>query len=108
MLIGYDKVCGSAQRRRNGAVLQHGSLLWRTSPAAPELPGLADICPLPIGVSIDAVADLWFDALGRRVGLAWHADELDDREIRRAGTLAESRYGGDEWTKNRGRGSGPR
>ena len=32
VLLGEHKICGSAQRRRNGAVLQHGSLLWRASP----------------------------------------------------------------------------
>ena len=37
------KVLGSAQRRRRGAVLQHGSLLLRRSDAAPEFPGLFDL-----------------------------------------------------------------
>jgi lipoate-protein ligase A len=34
------KIVGSAQRRRRGAVLQHGAVLLETSPSAPELPGL--------------------------------------------------------------------
>ena len=34
------KILGSAQRRRPGALLQHGSLLLATSPCAPELEGL--------------------------------------------------------------------
>jgi len=42
------KVLGSAQRRRRGAVLQHGSLLLRRSPHAPELPGLYDLVSLSI------------------------------------------------------------
>jgi lipoate-protein ligase A len=37
------KIAGSAQRRRPGAVLQHGSLLRERSPRTPELPGLADV-----------------------------------------------------------------
>jgi lipoate-protein ligase A len=41
VLVGANKVMGSAQRRRPGAILQHGSLLLTTSPHAPELPGLA-------------------------------------------------------------------
>jgi lipoate-protein ligase A len=36
------KVLGSAQRRRKGAVLQHGSLVVRQSEWAPEFPGLFD------------------------------------------------------------------
>lgn len=39
---GY-KVVGSAQRRRRGAVLQHGSLLLDASPHAAELPGVNDL-----------------------------------------------------------------
>jgi lipoate-protein ligase A len=37
------KVVGSAQRRRRGAVLQHGSILLRASEFAPELPGVFDL-----------------------------------------------------------------
>jgi lipoate-protein ligase A len=37
------KIVGSAQRRRKGAVLQHGSLLLRHASFAPEAPGLADL-----------------------------------------------------------------
>jgi len=36
------KVLGSAQRRRKGAVLQHGSLVLRRSEWAPEYPGVFD------------------------------------------------------------------
>ena len=35
---------GSAQRRRHGAILQHGSLIRRASSLAMHLPGLADLC----------------------------------------------------------------
>jgi lipoate-protein ligase A len=37
------KIVGSAQRRRSGAVLQHGSLLLERSPTTPELPGVGDL-----------------------------------------------------------------
>ncbi len=39
------KVLGSAQRRRKGAVLQHGSLLLQASEYAPNLLGLRDLDP---------------------------------------------------------------
>lgn len=35
------KIVGSAQRRRRGAVLQHGAVLMAPSSAAPELPAIA-------------------------------------------------------------------
>lgn len=43
VVIGQNKIVGSAQRRRQGAVLQHGSLLLRQSSFAPEFPGIEDL-----------------------------------------------------------------
>lgn len=44
VVLGGYKVIGSAQRRRKGAVLQHGSLILRRSEWAPQFPGLRDLC----------------------------------------------------------------
>jgi lipoate-protein ligase A len=41
--LSQQKVLGSAQRRRRGAIMQHGSLLLKASAVAPEIPGLADL-----------------------------------------------------------------
>jgi lipoate-protein ligase A len=43
VVLADHKIIGSAQRRRGGAVLQHGSLLLRSSRHAPEQPGLHDL-----------------------------------------------------------------
>jgi lipoate-protein ligase A len=43
IVIAGQKVLGSAQRRRRGAVLQHGILLVRASEYAPQFPGVADL-----------------------------------------------------------------
>lgn len=43
VIVGPSKVVGSAQRRRSGAILQHGSLLLARSPRTPELPGLEEL-----------------------------------------------------------------
>jgi lipoate-protein ligase A len=40
-----DKVIGSAQRRRRGITLQHGSILMQASSHATSLPGLCDFAP---------------------------------------------------------------
>ena len=47
LICGHAKIAGSAQRRRRGAVLQHGSVLLAASRYAPELPGIADIHGTP-------------------------------------------------------------
>ena len=105
VLIGPTKVCGSAQRRGapgtpgGGAVLQHGSLLWRASAAAPELRGVADIAGHPI--ELEDAADLWLGGLSGRLGLGWQSDDLDETEVRRAEALVKSRYAWENWTENR-------
>ncbi|HEX6986574.1 MAG TPA: hypothetical protein VF170_14425 [Planctomycetaceae bacterium] len=48
VLVAGRKVVGSAQRRRRGAVLQHGSVLLRRSPLAPDVPGLEDLAPAAV------------------------------------------------------------
>ena len=45
IVLDGHKIGGSAQRRRRGAVLQHGSLILRKSPFAPEVAGLQDAAP---------------------------------------------------------------
>jgi len=46
ILIDGKKVVGSAQRRRRGAILQHGSLLIKKSQYAPQFGGLTDLAKL--------------------------------------------------------------
>jgi lipoate-protein ligase A len=43
LLVSGHKVAGSAQRKRRGALLQHGGILLRQSPHTPELPGIAEL-----------------------------------------------------------------
>lgn len=42
LLLGGSKIAGSAQRKRNGALLQHGSILLSRSEFAPMLVGIDD------------------------------------------------------------------
>ncbi len=48
VLMGPHKILGSAQRRRKGAILQHGSLLLESSPHAPDVPGIAELTDTPL------------------------------------------------------------
>jgi lipoate-protein ligase A len=50
VILQGHKVVGSAQRRRRGAVLQHGAILLRRSEFAPEHPGLLDLVQFDIPV----------------------------------------------------------
>jgi lipoyl(octanoyl) transferase len=95
------KIVGSAQRRRRGAVLQHGSVLLDRSPAAPELAGIEQIAgrAIPPGWFVEH----WAPALA-------HALELelqpfvpsDDEEVmKRAAQLRTEKYAASAWTRRR-------
>ncbi|MCA8985390.1 MAG: hypothetical protein KDA76_16780 [Planctomycetaceae bacterium] len=43
VILGKHKILGSAQRRRKGAILQHGSLILQASRLAPEVPGIEEL-----------------------------------------------------------------
>lgn len=43
LVLDGHKVLGSAQRRRRGAILQHGGLLLGSSDVTPTLPGIGDL-----------------------------------------------------------------
>ncbi len=91
------KVMGSAQRKRHGAVLQHGSLLLGTCPAAPWLPGLTNLGATIAGIGADGLAQCLEVALGSKAGLRSWCDEAEI-QIRE---LATSRYSNSEWNKAR-------
>ena len=40
-----NKIVGSAQRRRKGVTLQHGSIILKASQVVPQLPGIIDLEP---------------------------------------------------------------
>ena len=90
------KIVGSAQRRREGAVLQHGSFLLARSSRTPELAGLCDVADL------SADPRDWSDRLaewiGKAVGQHCEAVQIPD-EIRVLAREREiSRYRDRAWT----------
>lgn len=99
VLLGGYKIAGSAQRRGHGAVLQHGSILLAASPAAPELPGVAELAGVEISPA--ELIERWLPILGIGLGLRFRADSLLPSEVERSRKLAEYKYGGAAWTERR-------
>jgi lipoate-protein ligase A len=101
VLVGEAKIAGSAQRRNRSAVLQHGSVLWARSPAAPELEGLKETARL--AASLDELATRWLERLAQRLDWKWCPESLSLEERDRAAHLAAGKYAADSWTKHRNR-----
>ncbi|MEM6330815.1 MAG: hypothetical protein AAF790_11250, partial [Planctomycetota bacterium] len=97
---GDDKVIGSAQRKRAGAVLQHGSILLRQSRAAPELPGLAELlqtAPPPADGLSRAIAE----RVSRELQMSLVEQSLTAAESAAADAIAEQKFAADGWTRRR-------
>lgn len=96
VLLGNAKLIGSAQRRFQNAVLQHGSLLLDASPAAPELPGVESLS----GVRL--TDDQWRarvgDAIAAALELRPTISLLTDDEHNQAQALSREKYGHPTWT----------
>ncbi len=90
VLIGQHKILGSAQRRRRGAILQHGSLLMATSPHAPELPGVCDLGIAP--TSLQDIATRLAAAVGGLIGRSRSVDMPPKTAIDMAARLKRDRY----------------
>jgi lipoate-protein ligase A len=99
IVVGEAKIGGSAQRRRWGAVLQHGSLLIARSNAAPELPGIEELgCGQ---CSWEAWRSRFSDALLGALELSPRLASLSESIRAEAAILAEHKYGAASWNKRR-------
>lgn len=100
VLSGY-KILGSAQRRSGRAVLQHGSLLLRVSPFAPELPGLEDL--IGRALPVDDLILAWREEIADRFQQVsvWRGGALNDAERRAADRWQTRRFAASEWLRRR-------
>lgn len=99
VLLGEHKICGSAQRRHQARLLQHGSLLLARSSAAPELPGVGELTATPPGLS--DVRSAWQARLAHRLQLKPTEKLMDAKEISLAREIAEGKFGNPKWTAKR-------
>jgi lipoate-protein ligase A len=106
--VGGRKLVGSAQRRRIGGFLQHGSVMLGVDAARVRLifPGgdpLAGMTTVEAALgrrpSFDEVASALADGFAEAHGLALVPGGLSDAEARDAERLARDKYGTDAWTE---------
>lgn len=93
------KVCGSAQRRRRGAILQHGSLILARSPHAPEVPGIREVAGKKL--FHEPIPERWSHTIAECLGLDLVAGRLSELELDATRTLALEKYTAGSWTEKR-------
>ena len=97
---GSFKICGSAQRKHRGAVLQHGGVLLAQSPQAPELPGVAELTGQ--GINAQQLGELWTSSVADQLGLELTKAlpfSVGERKAIRA--VETDKFGNDSWTRRR-------
>jgi lipoate-protein ligase A len=93
------KIAGSAQRRRRGGVLQHGSVLLGASSFAAELPGIRELTGQAI--ALEELVGCWVPRLAATLGRAAERGDLSEHERERAERLAEGQFGTVGWLERR-------
>ena len=96
VVIGTDKVLGSAQRRRRGAVLQHGSLVLRKSEFAPQFPGLFD---LAAAVDEGRMLETLAHATASVLGVPQIMSRFQPSIVERAQQLHDEKYVKLDWSR---------
>jgi lipoate-protein ligase A len=99
LVVGRHKVAGSAQRKRHGALLQHGGVLLARSPHTPQLPGIAELAGRTIGPTawVEAATAAFVRASGWELAL----DDWSGEERRLAEQLGAERYRCAAWNERR-------
>jgi len=99
VLVGSHKIAGSAQRRRQGALLQHGSVILAQSPAAPGIPGLWEVAGR--AVVPEELVNRWLaqnplTSSRRLTATSWTEGELKQAEL-----IAAHRFSSENWQLRR-------
>ena len=104
VVLDGNKIGGSAQRRKKNALLQHGSLLIRSSEFAPGLKGIEDIADgLFSGQNLDQSAFItdWIEGLQTRMGVDFHREPLAAEELDASWGFKDEFYSLAAWTEKR-------
>ncbi|MEX0791863.1 MAG: biotin/lipoate A/B protein ligase family protein [Pirellulaceae bacterium] len=101
VILNSAKICGSAQRRHTGAMLQHGSVLLSRSPHAPELAGINDLVQLTDPLSVEDLRTAWLEELSRLCQFSYDKGVLATEEAEASRRLATDRFRANSWNERR-------
>ena len=87
VVLNRCKVLGSAQRRRHGAIMEHGSLIRRASKLAMQIPGLSDLCDCQLPGNL---AEILNESVAVAIAETWVHEPLSAVEVSRALVFSEN------------------
>ncbi len=96
---GPVKLLGSAQRRRRGGVLQHGSMILDRPCWPDHPPALTQLVPSPLDP--EALLQKWLEFLQQEFQITLQPDGLQPQEKQQALVLYHTRYLNPQWTWRR-------
>lgn len=99
LILRGEKITGSAQRKRAGALLQHGSILLDTSPRTPMLPGVMPLSGVAIPAEdlIETILTFW----GEEGPWVVERSDWSNEDRARIDEVKVSRYLAPAWTLRR-------
>lgn len=99
IIVGNMKICGSAQRRMNAAILQHGSIVLATSPFAPEVEGVREASGA--NVPSAALTIRLTECLSQQLQLAFLPSQLHEREQIISHEIQQKQFAQHDWNFRR-------
>ncbi|WP_339684600.1 biotin/lipoate A/B protein ligase family protein [Gimesia maris] len=99
-----QKILGSAQRRRRGAIVQHGSLLLLTSEHASEFPGLLNLTDQADRYQrafLKTLTEDFCQAISQALTIPLESQILTDEELSHSESLEKDKYSVDAWTSRK-------
>ena len=99
VICAGHKIGGSAQRRRQGGLLQHGSVLLSTSNKAPELPGIKQLTD--VRLTAEDLISCWLPVIVKTLGFYELKSPYSEKELAWAKSFAKHKFGHQDWTNRR-------
>ena len=98
IVLGKHKICGSAQRRWRGGLLQHGSIILETSEFAPKIDGIGKLAH---DLQTDPLIEIAHEIIASDLKINLKPAELTQSEIENAKKIMSEKYQRNSWNQRR-------
>jgi lipoate-protein ligase A len=99
VVLNKEKIAGSAQRKRRGAILQHGSILLARSAHAPTLPGIAEASGIEISPP-QLIRD-WQSRIATALEVGFASEPHPPETLAAADEINLAKFASNDWLSRR-------